>query len=51
MREIDVDLRTGNAWATVPGLNAVAVISPSGVRLRLLTGFLDPTSVAIDPGR
>jgi hypothetical protein len=49
-RDIAVDLATGEAWVTAPGLHALVRISASGVILERLGGFSDPYGVALDPG-
>jgi DNA-binding beta-propeller fold protein YncE len=51
MREIAVDLATGEAWVTAPGIRALVRISASGAVLERLTGFTDPYGIALDPGR
>jgi len=49
-REIAVDLATGEAWVTAPGIRALVRISPSGKVLERLAGFNDPYGIALDPG-
>src|SRR5439155_966697 len=50
VREIAVDLDTGNAWATVPGDGRVVVVSPDGSLVAQLGGFVQPYAIALDPG-
>lgn len=50
-REVAVDLATGDAWVTAPGIRALVRISASGAVLEKLTGFSDPYGIALDPGR
>lgn len=49
-REVTVDLATGDAWVTAPGIHAVVRVSISGEVRERLTGFSDPYGIALDPG-
>ena len=49
-REIAVDLASGEAWVTAPGIHALVRISASGAVLERLAGFSDPYGIALDPG-
>ena len=50
-RDLDVDLASGDAWVTVPGIRSVVRIAESGAVLARLGGFSDPYGIALDPGR
>jgi sugar lactone lactonase YvrE len=50
-REIAVDLATGDAWVTCPGMKSVARLSASGAILERLGGFDDPYGIALDPAQ
>jgi len=51
VREVAVDLVTGDAWATVPPQGRVIRVGPTGTILAEATGLIDPAAIVIDPGR
>lgn len=51
VREAAVDLRTGEAWATVPAAGKVVRVSAAGAIIEQVSGLVDPISIALDPGR
>jgi hypothetical protein len=54
VREVTVDPRTGDGWATVPGTGEVVHIGGAGATtgqvLARAGGFGDPYGIAVDPG-
>ena len=51
VRDVAVDLATGEGWVVAPGSNEVVRISPAGVVLQRLGGISSPYGIAFDPGR
>ena len=51
VREVAVDLRTGDAWATVPGDGRVVRVTGSGQVIEQARNLAGPLGIAIDPGR
>jgi DNA-binding beta-propeller fold protein YncE len=50
VRDVAVDLATGEAWATVPGLGAVARVAADGRVLGFVGGMAQPYVIGLDPG-
>jgi DNA-binding beta-propeller fold protein YncE len=50
-RDVDVDPATGEAWVVARASHEVVRISPAGVVLQRLGGFVDPAEVRVDPGQ
>jgi sugar lactone lactonase YvrE len=49
VREVAVDLATGECFASVPGIGRVVRLSPTGAVLTSAGGFVDPYGVVVEP--
>lgn len=50
-RDVDIDLRTGDAYVVARGERSVIHVSSTGAIVARLTGFSDPYEAGLDPGQ